>query len=327
MLTLVAEAITAAGLDAGVELSDVRPTIAVMNDDKPVLLSILNELAVAEPDLEVRARVGASLRSTTPAADLLLRHIFSATSLRVGIPLIHRNYRLIEAGYVDIVFVRAFPRSNGCWPSIRRASRVDWTVGIHRSKRLHWRADVGPSRRMRIVDEIDVVYTWVDSSDPVWRRSHAEHSDTSQSELSTANNAERFLDREELKYSLRSLWLHAPFVRHVYLVTADQRPEWLNVSDERITVVSHADIFPEADMLPTFNSHAIEACLHRIPGLSEHFVYMNDDVFFGREVTGELFYTKAGQARIRMAPSQYIYSGEPNQMRSRRIGRRTTPCA
>ena len=64
-------------------------------------------------------------------------------------------------------------------------------------------------------------------------------------------------------------------------------------------------------MLPTFNSHAIEACLHRINGLSEHFIYMNDDVFFGREVSRDLFFTMAGQARIRFAPSQYIYAGEP----------------
>jgi hypothetical protein len=45
-------------------------------------------------------------------------------------------------------------------------------------------------------------------------------------------------------------------------------------------VVPHSSIFPYPEHLPTFNSLAIETHLHRIPGLSENFIAMNDDFFF-----------------------------------------------
>lgn len=48
-----------------------------------------------------------------------------------------------------------------------------------------------------------------------------------------------------------------------------------------ISIVDHRAIIAE-EFLPTFNSHVIEAHLHKINGLSEHFIYFNDDVFVGR---------------------------------------------
>ena len=83
-------------------------------------------------------------------------------------------------------------------------------------------------------------------------------------------------------------------MRRIFLVTAGQRPSWL-ADDERITLVDHRDILP-ADALPTFNSQAIETSLHRIPGLAEHFVYVNDDVFLGRPTRPELFFSPGGAA-------------------------------
>src|SRR5690606_13520715 len=138
-----------------------------------------------------------------------------------------------------------------------------------------------------------VVYTWVNSGDPAWQAAHRRYSGEFEVHNPSANNAERYIDREELRYSMRTLWMFAPFVRNIYLVTADQRPAWL-VDHPRVTLVSHREIFPDPDMLPTFNSHAIESCLHRIPGLSEHFIYLNDDVFLGREVSAHDFFTMAG---------------------------------
>jgi len=51
------------------------------------------------------------------------------------------------------------------------------------------------------------------------------------------------------------------------------------------------NIFPNTSHLPTFSSPAIESHLHRIPGLSQKFIYMNDDVMFGKEVWPDDFYT------------------------------------
>ena len=78
--------------------------------------------------------------------------------------------------------------------------------------------------------------------------------------------AGRYRDNGELRHSLRSLWFGCDWVRKIFVVTADQVPAWLDMDDPRIELVSHRDILPES-CLPTFNSHAIEAALHRIDGL------------------------------------------------------------
>lgn len=141
------------------------------------------------------------------------------------------------------------------------------------------------------MEPIDAVYTWVDGSDERWaiEKSMA-WSQTNQTGLNrfSANN-ERYRSRDELLYSLRSLDYFAPWINHVYVVTAGQIPKWLDTSNPRLTVIDHSEIFP-GDALPTFNSHAIEARLHHIPGLSEHFLYLNDDVFLGRPVEAGLFF-------------------------------------
>jgi hypothetical protein len=88
--------------------------------------------------------------------------------------------------------------------------------------------------------------------------------------------------------------LFAPWVRTIHIVTAGQTPAWLDTGHPRVRIVDHREILPP-DALPTFNSQAIETGLHRIPGLSEHFVYLNDDMFLGRPVPPELFFDSAGR--------------------------------
>lgn len=101
----------------------------------------------------------------------------------------------------------------------------------------------------------------------------------------------RFEDNEELRYSLRSLERFTPWVRHVYIVTNGQIPYWLSLDSHRISIVTHEDIFPNKSHLPTFSSPSIEAHLHRIPGLSDKFLYLNDDVMFGSDVWPDDFYS------------------------------------
>lgn len=140
---------------------------------------------------------------------------------------------------------------------------------------------------------IDAVYTWVDGDDPSWNAARADRAGAD-ARKESAGDA-RFRSRDELRYSLRSLHLNAPWVRRIFLVTAGQRPSWLAEDDDRITLVDHREILP-ADALPTFNSQAIETSLHRIPGLAEHFVYVNDDVFLARPTRPELFFAPGGAA-------------------------------
>ncbi|MCX3059192.1 stealth conserved region 3 domain-containing protein [Streptomyces beihaiensis] len=151
---------------------------------------------------------------------------------------------------------------------------------------------------------IDAVYTWVDDSDPRWQeRRAARRAELGLAPEAAGDESARFRNRDELRYSLRSLAMFAPWVRKVYLVTDDQTPEWLDTDHPGIEVVSHSRIFADQDNLPTFNSHAIESQLHRIEGLAEHFLYLNDDVFFGRPVGAELFFQSNGASRFFWSPT------------------------
>lgn len=142
---------------------------------------------------------------------------------------------------------------------------------------------------------VDIVYTWVDGDDPVWDASRQARLEgiVGTAQTRESSGQARFVARDELRYSLRSIHLFAPWVRRIHLVTAGQVPDWLDTGDERINLVDHRDILP-ADALPTFNSHAIETALHRIEGLAEHFLYFNDDFFLGRPVHPEAFFSPAG---------------------------------
>ncbi|SFB79580.1 stealth family protein [Streptomyces aidingensis] len=155
---------------------------------------------------------------------------------------------------------------------------------------------------------VDAVYTWVDGTDPDWLRRRAEYS--GETYHAEAANAARYVSHDELRYSLRSLHQFAPWIRHVYLVTDDQTPAWLDTSHPGITVVGHREIFSDRSLLPTFNSHAIESQLHHIDGLAEHFLYLNDDVFFGRLTVPQEFFLAGGLTRFFLSKA-HIPQGPP----------------
>ena len=143
---------------------------------------------------------------------------------------------------------------------------------------------------------IDFVWTWLDDGDPEWTARRDQHLLEAGGRLSDPHVAARFVNRDELKYSMRSVAMYAPWFRHLYVVTDSQVPDWLDDSHPDVTVVDHRDIFGDTAALPTFNSHAIESQLHHIPGMSEHFVYFNDDFFLGRMLHPSMFFTPVGQA-------------------------------
>ena len=118
---------------------------------------------------------------------------------------------------------------------------------------------------------MDIVITYVDGNDPVWKQDYEKYTNVPVME-------KRFRDWGTLKYLLRGIEVNMPFIRNVYLVVSheSQIPEWAD--KKNLKVVLHKDIIP-AEYLPTFNSTTIEMFLHRIEGLDEEFVYFNDDIF------------------------------------------------
>ena len=160
---------------------------------------------------------------------------------------------------------------------------------------------------------VDAVYTWVDANDPVWNSAYqAQLRAAGRPAGDSAVNRARFASRDELRYSLRSLEMNLPWIDKIYLVTAGQRPAWLAEEHPRLTVVDHREIFSNPDRcLPTFNSHAIESQLPNIPGLSEHFLYVNDDVFFGRYLHPNTFFGPAGQAKYCLTKGHFAQAENP----------------
>ena len=147
---------------------------------------------------------------------------------------------------------------------------------------------------------VDLVYLWVNGNDPQWRKKRAAFTHEHYSDEGMDNEA-RYADSGELKYSLRSANLYAPWIRKIFIVTDNQTPVWLDTSNPKIRIVDHKEILPP-EALPTFNSNVIEHCLHRIPDLSEHFLYSNDDMFFNKPVGVEDFFGKNGLPVIRLIP-------------------------
>ncbi len=149
--------------------------------------------------------------------------------------------------------------------------------------------------------KIDLVYLWVDDTDAKWRAEKDKWLEIIRGEKPVYADAAieaRWRDNGEFLYSLRSVEKFAPWVNHIYIITGfNQVPRWLNTQHPKITIIPHEQIIPH-DALPTFNATAIEMCIPNIPNLSEHFLLMNDDIFFNRPLSPSYFYDANGRARV-----------------------------
>lgn len=134
--------------------------------------------------------------------------------------------------------------------------------------------------------DIDFVVLWVDGNDPEWQKEKAKYQTKVQND---SNSENRFRDWGLMPYWFRAVEKFTPWVRKVHFVTCGHLPEFLNTESPKLNIVKHSDFIPE-EYLPTFSSHAIELNIHRIPGLSEHFVYLNDDTFLVRPLKETTFF-------------------------------------
>lgn len=169
-----------------------------------------------------------------------------------------------------------------------------------------------PSTEVRF--NVDWVFSWVNGQDPDWQKLYA---DWAPAEVSDASDSSRFEHRDDLRFALRSLSDFAPWVRRIHVVTNCRPPRWLDDANDKIRWVWHEELFAE-DELPTFSSHAIETVLHRIPGLSEHFVYSNDDFYLARRVAPSEFFAANGICLTKLEPygmvNGAITDGDPDYL-------------
>lgn len=154
---------------------------------------------------------------------------------------------------------------------------------------------------------MDAVITYVNGSDPLWQQ---DYSDAAGGKLLT----KRYRDWGHLKYLLRGIQKHMPFIEKVHLVVSreSQIPEWIN--RDNVHVVLHSDIIP-ARFLPTFNSATIEMFLHEIPGLAEEFIYFNDDFLPMMDCTREDF-IKDGKSNTGFVRHYFCANGYKHRVRN-----------
>ncbi|WP_406496076.1 stealth family protein [Streptomyces sp. NBC_01604] len=322
-LELVVTALEKAGVDyfAIRGTSDFRSCLAVAEGDRDRVAEALRRCAEHSPVYLRACRGEAAQGRTALAGSRPGRHLAdTAAVLRVGMMWSDPAGSLLlglEHG-CDIEFWRPeegrlrAPRPNRVTEDVALdeprvtvpVSRLTGFAALH-TRRTRSVRTIRPCADPLPEDvrfPIDVVYTWVDGSDPAWQHRRGGYGEGGYHTESA--NAARYISRDELRYSLRALEQNAPWVRHVFLVTDRQRPVWLNDSHPRVTVVDHTEIFEDPAALPTFNSHAIESRLHHIKGLAEHFLYFNDDMFLGSPVTPGDFFLSNGMTRTFFSPSQ-----------------------
>ena len=124
------------------------------------------------------------------------------------------------------------------------------------------------------MEKIDFVITWVDSNDPKWLAEKEKYKPNQDND----DNKVRYREWDNLKYWFRAVEKYAPWVNKIHFITYGHIPKWLNTNNPKLNIVNHKDYIPK-QYLPTFNSNTLEMFLHKIPDLSENFVYFNDDMF------------------------------------------------
>lgn len=135
-----------------------------------------------------------------------------------------------------------------------------------------------------INNKIDFVIPWVDSNDKKWLLKKRKVSSNMGRKMTDSDADERFRDYGTLKYLFRSIQKYASWVNNIYLVTDEQVPNWINLSNKKLNIIDHSEII-DKEYLPTFNSNVIEMNTYKIEGLSENFVELNDDILFNSPTT------------------------------------------
>ena len=183
--------------------------------------------------------------------------------------------------------------------------------------------------------DIDMVFSWVDGNSPAYRAARAAHMQGVEVGKGDDSDA-RFQQINELKYALRAVHMFAPWIRHIFIATDSAAPDWL-ADHPSVSLVRSEDHFQDTSVLPTHNSQAVEAQLQHIEGLSEHFLYSNDDMFLGRPLGPDMFFSPGGitkfieaSTRIGLGDNHLDRSGFENAARvnrrllNERFGRITT---
>ncbi len=315
-LQLVASALERAGLEVTLIRHDrVVPALVVDVAARDVAFAALAALCDREP-VYIKAKGRSAALATlaeVPGAEPSAVRVYRpritrngarryGAALGVRLEFWRLSGDLVEAPSANALTRRTIARADLAYTTIERYGRS-------------WRTIAGmfDPQPDEFTDDIDIVFSWVDGSSSEFQRQRAAR----MAEYVVGEGDDgpaRYRHVDELKYALRSVHMYAPWVRRIFIATDSPAPAWL-ADHPKVKIVRSEEFFADPSVLPTHNSHAVEAQLHRIPGLAEHFLYSNDDMFFGRLVEPELFFTPAGVSKF-VECGVRIGTGEPALHRS-----------
>jgi hypothetical protein len=210
---------------------------------------------------------------------------------------------------IPVKLQNSIPRGLGGFaPPTKPQTKITTKPGLSQAqasikrKPLFQTTQITPSQpnTREITFPIDLVYTWVDGSDDEWLKIRKSFEPTQSNLTREASSEQRWRDLDELKYSVESALQFAPWIRKIFIISDHQRPYWFDENNPgKVVFVDHPQLYGEyEEHLPVFNSHSIETHLFRIPDLSEHFIYANDDTFFGNYTKPEDFFTYDGKFKV-----------------------------
>lgn len=180
-----------------------------------------------------------------------------------------------------------------CPSTWSRESKYDWSHMRSYTKAIiaNINAEASDSKHFivssnNVSASMDLVIPYVNASDTTWQQSILQHTKTAVGN----NSSVRFRSWGTLRYLFRGVDKYMPFINRIVLILASptQLPIWVN--PEKVRIVYHEEFIPKK-FLPTFNSCTIESFLFNIEGLSDRFIYANDDMFPINMCTESDFFT------------------------------------
>ncbi len=306
-IDLIADAFERAGIEVLLVRGEGdRPVLAVGEERRVDVLRALTAAAAAEPlysqelrprDLSPRGEpvlIADGELSARPDARLL--RLFRPRADAAGVlhtgedSAPHLEFWVTSGAEIRVPVPNALTRRRFV------AAEVEYETVTRFGREWRTIADMFADHASDITFDIDIVFSWVDGTDVEWQRARARRMASYVVGEGDDSDA-RFRQIDELRYALRAVHANMPWVRTIYIATDSARPAWL-AEHPKVKVVRSEEFFADPTVLPTHNSMAVESQLHRIQGLSEHFIYSNDDMFVGRPVRPEAFFSPGGVSKF-----------------------------
>lgn len=130
---------------------------------------------------------------------------------------------------------------------------------------------------------VDIVIPWLNPTEK-WFSQYRNYCED--------ENPARIRDLNTIRPTIRSIIKNLPWIRYIWLIVFNEEQipnDWEELNNEKIKFVFHKDIIPE-EFLPNFNSVITSCFAHRIKGLSENFIWSDDDMIFMKLIPEEFFF-------------------------------------